>query len=72
MTEEQVGDGRDGDKAVYDWLIAVTNDEELVRRHYDDLDQVTVDKLIEIYKRINHIQEKEERLKNVTAPKTGA
>ena len=72
MTEDQIGDGRDGDKAVFDWLIAVTDDEELIKKYYNDFDQNTIDKLVEIYKRVNHIKEKEERLKNLMAPKKGA
>lgn len=72
MTEDQIGDGRDGDKAVFDWLIAVTNDEALVKKNYNDVDQTTIDKLVEIYKRVNHIKEKEEKLKNLMAPKKGA
>ena len=72
MTPEQIGDGRDGDKAVFDWLIAVTDNEELIKQKYDEIDQTTVDKQVEIYKRVNRIQEKEERLKNLMAPRKGA
>ena len=64
-----IGDGRDGDKAVMDWLIAVFDDEEFVREHYDEMDTGTIEKLITITRRVNHIDEKEERLKNVLAPR---
>lgn len=62
------GDNRDGDKCVLDWLIAVTDDEKLVRRHYNEIDAGTIDRLLEIFKRLNKIQEKEDKLKNLTTP----
>lgn len=58
-------DARDGDKAVYDWLVAVTDDEKLIRKHYDTLDTATIDKLLIIYRRVNKIDDKENLLKNL-------
>ena len=55
---------RDGDKCLLDWLIAVTNDAELVRKHYDELSTEDIMKMLEIFKRVNKITEKENALKN--------
>lgn len=60
-----LGDGRDSDKALMDWLIAVTDDEDLILRHYDEIDSETVEKMMEIFKRVNHIDEKDEKRKNL-------
>ena len=59
------GDERDGDKAVMDWLIAVFDDEQLVTEYYDEMDTGTIEKLLIIFKRVNEIDEKEEKLKNL-------
>ena len=59
------GDDRDGDKAVMDWLIAVFDDEALVLEHYDSMDTGTVEQLLEIFRRVNRIDEKEQKQKNV-------
>lgn len=66
-TRGAFGDNRDGDKCVIDWLIAATDDEELVRKYYNDIDTGTVERILEIFKRVNKISEKEEKLKNLTA-----
>ena len=68
MDATSFGDGRDGDKAVFDWLIAVTDDPELVKEYYDELDTDTIEKLMGIYRRVNKIDEKEEKLKNALTP----
>lgn len=65
MEAGQFGDDRDGDKALMDWLIAVTDDEKLIVENYDNLDTEIVDKLVQIYKRVNKITEKENKLKNL-------
>ena len=59
------GDDRDGDKAVMDWLIAVFDDEALVLEHYDSMDTGTIEQLLEIFRRVNRIDEKEQKQKNV-------
>ncbi|MBQ6122564.1 MAG: hypothetical protein IJI59_12605 [Clostridia bacterium] len=59
------GDDRDGDKAVMDWLIAVFDDEALVLENYDGMDTGTVEQLLEIFRRINRIDEKEQKQKNL-------
>ena len=59
------GDDRDGDKAVMDWLIAVLDDEALVLENYDSMDTNTVEQLLEIFRRVNRIDEKEQKQKNL-------
>lgn len=54
---------RSSDKAVFDWLVAVTDNVDYVTRHYDEFDTETVQKMLEIFLRLNHIDEKEERKK---------
>lgn len=72
MDENSFGDGRDGDKALMDWLIAATDNEELIVNHYDDIDTETVEKILEIFKRLNRVAEKEEKLKNAERERKGA
>jgi len=62
------GDGRDGDKALLDWLVAVTDNEELVREHYNEIDTDMVYRLLEIFRRVNKIDEREAKLKNALTP----
>ena len=69
MPEGTFGDSRDGDKCVMDWLIAVTNDPELILENYNDIDTQTIEDLIIIFKRINKIEEKSERRKNLQGKK---
>lgn len=64
MEEGSFGDSRDGNKCVFDWLLAVTDNPELVKVNYLELGTDTVEKLISIFKRINKIDEKEEKRKN--------
>ena len=71
MNAKQLG-GRDGDKALCDWLVAVTDDEEFVRRHLDEFTTEAVYQMLSIFRRINKIDEQEEKLKNLTAPGKGA
>lgn len=59
------GDDRDGDKALMDWLIAVTDNPELIMAHYDEIDTEIVEKLLLIFRRLNRIDEKEAKQKNV-------
>jgi len=66
------GDDRDGDKAVMDFLIAVTDNEKLIVENYNEIDAGVVESILAIYRRVNKIDEKEERLKNLIAPKKGA
>ncbi len=52
-----------------DWLIAVTNDAELITENYNDIDTQTIEDLIIIFKRVNRIDEKAERRKNLQETK---
>lgn len=61
------GDDRDGDKAVMDWLVAVTDNEELILAHYDEMDTDTIERLLAIFKRVNKIDEKEAYQKKIQA-----
>ena len=65
MNESAFGDGRDGDKALMDWLIAVTDNPDLVTAHYDEMDTGTIEQLLTIFRRVNRIDEKEQKLKNL-------
>ena len=53
-------DTRDGDQIVYDFLVAVLDDKELVRKNYNKFDADQIDRMIKIFGRINHIDEKYE------------
>ena len=64
------GDGRDGDKALLDWLVAATDDEDLIRENYDDIDSDTIYRILAIFRRVNRIDEMDEKLKNVKTPGT--
>ena len=51
---------RDADSLLYDFLVAVFDDNTIVREHYDELDADTIDRIVKIFGRINHVDEKEE------------
>lgn len=70
MEEGMFGDDRNGDKAVYDWLVAVTDDEELIRAQYDEMSTETIERLLAIFKRVNRIDEKEAAQKKLQAAAT--
>lgn len=53
-------ENRSADELLYDFLVAVFDDRELVRDHYDDIDAETIDRIVKIFGRINHVDEKEE------------
>lgn len=66
-----LGDDRDGDMALMEWLIAATDNEEIVRENYDEMDTETVERILSIFKRVNRIPEKEDKLKNLTTQGKG-
>lgn len=72
MEAESFGDDRDGDKATMDWLIAATDNEQLIVDHYDEMDTGTIEKILSIFKRVNKITEKEEKVKNMAKERKGA
>ena len=51
---------RDSDQILFDFLIAVFDDSLLVKTHYDNMTAEDIEKILEIFGRINHINEKEE------------
>lgn len=55
-----VDETRSADQLLYDFLVAVFDDSTFVRDHYDDLDADTIDRIVKIFGRINHVDEKEE------------
>ena len=57
-------DGRNGDKALMDWMGAVVNDPEFIHDHYNEIDVDTIYRMLEIFKRVNHLDEMEARIKN--------
>jgi hypothetical protein len=65
MEAGSFGDERDGDKATMDWRIAATDDEQLVLDNYDSMDTGTIEKILSIFKRVNKIEEKEAKIKNM-------
>jgi len=68
MGPKSFGDGLDGDKKLFDWLVAVTDNEELITQNYDEIDSETIYKMLEIFRRVNKITETEEKLKNAKTP----
>ena len=65
------GDDRDGDKALMDWLIAVTDDEQLILDHYNELDTGMIEQLLQIFRCINRLDEKEQKQKNLLTARKG-
>lgn len=63
------GDDRDGDKALCDWLVAVLDNEDVVREHIDEFDSEMIYRILAIFRRVNKIDEMEEKLKNVRTPR---
>ena len=65
------GDDRDGDKALMDWLIAVPDNEQLILDHYNDLDTGVIEQLLQIFRRVNRMDEKEQKQKNLLTARKG-
>lgn len=55
-----IDENRDADQLLYDFLVAAFDDSSFVRNNYDDMDADTIDRIVKIFGRINHIDEKEE------------
>ena len=55
---------RSSDKMLFDWLIAATDDAVLVTRNYDQINADTVDRILKIFCKVNHIDEKDAERKN--------
>ena len=56
-----IDETRDADQLLYDFLVAAFDDSTFVRDNYDELDADIIEKIIKIFGRINHIDEKEEQ-----------
>ena len=69
MDAGSFGDDRDGDKCVMDFLIAATDDEQLILDNYDEMDTGTIETILTIYRRVNKIDEKEAKQKNAETPR---
>lgn len=51
---------KDADQLLYNFLVAAFDDPEFVRDNYDEMTADDVDRIVKIFGRINHIDEKEE------------
>lgn len=51
---------KDADQLLYDFLVAAFDNAEFVRDNYDEMTADDVERVIQIFGRINHIDEKEE------------
>ena len=51
---------RDADQLLYDFLVAAFDDPEFVKKNYDEFDADAIDKVVKIFGKVNHIDEKEE------------
>ena len=54
---------RDADALLYDFLVAVFDDPVLVRDNYNELDADVLERIVKIFGRLNHIDEKQEALR---------
>ncbi len=71
---------RDGDAIVFDFLTAVfdnkpggpdpTGTAEMLREYYDSMTSEEIERAVQIFKRLNHIEDKEEAAKNRAAKGT--
>ena len=61
---------RDGLQIIFDFLVAVFDDEQFVRDNFDYMTAADIERILEIYRRINKIEEKEEAAKNREAKRT--
>ena len=52
---------RSSDKMLFDWLIAVTDDPKLVAENYDEIDSETIHQMLQIFCRLNRIEEDDEK-----------
>jgi len=55
-----IDENRDADQLLFDFLVAAFDDSAFVRDHYDDFDADIIDRVVKIFGRLNHIDEKEE------------
>lgn len=51
---------RDSDQIMYDFLVAVFDDEKLIHKNYENISVADIEKILSIFDRVNHISEKKE------------
>lgn len=51
---------RDSDQILYDFLVAVFDDEKLIHKNYDNISVDDIEKILEIFDRVNNINKKKE------------
>lgn len=51
---------KDSDQLLYDFMVAVFDDEAFVRKEYDNFDAENFEQILKIFGRINHIDQREE------------
>ena len=54
-------ENRDSDQIMFDFLIAVFDNSTIVRDNYDDMTVEDIERILSIFGRLNHFDEKEER-----------
>ena len=52
---------RDSDQILFDFLVAVFDDAKLVTQYYDEMTAEDIERVLNIFGRLNHIDEKEEK-----------
>ena len=58
---------RSSDQILFDFLVSVFDNSAIVRDNYDNMDSDDIERILKIFGRINHIDEKEEARKNKEA-----
>lgn len=56
-----IDEKRDADQLLFDFLVAVFDNVEIVRDHYEEMTADDVEQIFKIFGRLNHIDEKEEQ-----------
>ena len=56
-----IDEKRDADQLLFDFLVAVFDNSDIVRDHYEDMTAEDVEQIFKIFGRLNHIEEKEEQ-----------
>ena len=52
---------RDSDQIMYDFLVAVFDDEKLIHKNYENITTDDIEQILKIFDRVNHISEKKEK-----------
>lgn len=58
------GDDRDGDKMVFDWLMAVFDEQKFVDENYNDATTEEFLETIKVFKKVNKLDKQEQERKN--------